>query len=131
MTIKLVGDKRLDRKFRKLSDNARGVVLVAAAAAGAKVVRDEAERLAPKRPGGGKGARGIRFERGKLTRTSVVMKIGYDKKTAWYLRFQELGTKFHAAQPHLRPALDGKRPAAMAAIGRILKLGIDAARRSS
>ena len=128
--ITLEGGKKLARRFAMLQREARGPVLVAATIAGAAPIRDEAERLAPKAPGSGRGARNIKFREGKVTRTVGSTDIGYDKRLAWHMLFQELGTKFHGAQPHLRPAMDNKKEEAARAVGRVLKLGIDAVRRA-
>ena len=122
----LIGDKQLLRRFAALQREAQGVVLSGAAVAGAVVVRDEAARLAPRLTG--RGAENIDIESVKTSRTLATVNIGYNKTKAWWLRFQELGTKFHAAQPHLRPALDTKRGEAVASVGRVLQLGINAAR---
>lgn len=121
------GDKILARRFQALLREASGGVLTASAVAGASVIRDEAERLAPKRTG--KGAASIKFEIRMISRNRASVDIGYDKR-AWYMRFQELGTKFHSAQPHLRPAMDGKKDEGVRAVGRVLALGVEAARQA-
>lgn len=41
-------------------------------------------------------------------------------KDAWYGRFQEFGTRHHAAQPFARPALDEEHEAAEALVGQAL-----------
>ena len=128
--ITLTGDKRLLRQFRALDRGAQGQVLTAAALAGAEIIRAEAARLAPQAPGSGRGARNIRIERAKVATGRVGVDIGYDRKMAWHLQFQEMGVAGQPAQPHLRPALDTKREAAGTRIGLMLKLGIDAVRRS-
>jgi len=128
--ITLTGDKTLARRFTRLQREAQGPVLTAAAVAGADVIREEAARLAPRGRRGSHAADNIKIESVKTSRTKAIVNIGYDKFSAWWLRFQELGTQFHRAQPHLRPALDNKKDAAVARFGRVLKLGIDAARRA-
>ena len=130
VTVTITGMKTLERRLKALGTNTRGTLLREATLAGASVVRDEAERLAPKRTG--KGAAGIKTNLvgGSLPGSSAKTEIGYDEKTAWFMTFQELGTKFHAARPHLRPALDTKKGEAVRAVGRVLKRGINAARRA-
>ena len=128
MSVTIRGMKTLERRMKALADNTRGELLRQAALAGADVVREEAQRLAPKRTG--KGAANIETTAKLDSSSRAVADIGYDKKDAWHMLFQELGTKFHSAQPHLRPALDTKKGESMHEVGRVLKRGIDAARRA-
>ncbi len=129
--ITLIGSKTLARRFAALERNAGRTILSQATAAGADVIRDEAIRLAPRSPGGGKHAADfIKRRRKKVSRSSALFQIGYDKKKSWYLRFAELGTKFHAAQPHLRPALDNKKTEVTNRVGVRLMQGIRAAMRA-
>jgi len=128
---KVVGDKVLRRRFRALDKNAQGVILVAAAAAGAGVIRDGARERAPRDPVSDEhGADHIEIEVSKRSKSRVRFDIGYDKTKAFHLKFQETGTKFHAAQPHLRPALDEDRDRAVDAVGKVIRLGVEAARRA-
>lgn len=127
----LLGGKVLARRFAALERNAQSRILAGAVTAGAEVIRQEAERLAPRDPRtSDHAAEQIKHQQGRVTRTEATAEIGYDKRKAWYLRFQELGTKHHRAQPHLRPAMDTKKGEAANAVGRVLRLGIDAARRA-
>lgn len=128
MTITIKGMDVLNRRLKALSDNTRGELLRKAGLAGAEVVRDEAQRLAPKRTG--RGAAGIKVEADQVSGSRTTAKVGYDKKDAWHMGFQELGTLHHAAQPHLRPALDTKKGQAVREVGRVLKTGVDRARRA-
>ena len=127
----LKGGKRLEKRLVALERNAQRNILSRAVAAGAAIIRDEARTLAPRDPASKvHAADAIVSRRKKVSRTRALFEIGYNKKKAWYLRFQELGTKFHSAQPHLRPAMDNKKDAAVAEVGRVLRGGIDAARRA-
>ena len=128
MSVTIKGMDVLKRRLKALGDNTRGELLRKAALAGAEVVREEAQRLAPKRTG--RGAAGIKVEADQTSGSSTTAKVGYDSKTAWYMLFQELGTRHHSAQPHLRPALDTKKGQAVREVGRVLKTGIDRARRA-
>ena len=131
ITANLLGDKTLARRLAALERNAGRTILSRATAAGAEVVREEAARLAPRSSTGGvHAADHIKRRRKKASRTRALFEIGYDRKKAWYLRFLELGTKFISARPHLRPALDNKKNEATREVGRVLKQGIDAARRA-
>ena len=130
MTVNVIGDRVLDRRLAALERNAGRTILSRATAAGAEVIREEAARLAPRSAGRGPHAADhIKRRRKKASRTSALFEIGYDRKKAWYLRFLELGTKFISARPHLRPAMDGKKDEATREVGRVLKRGIDQARR--
>ncbi len=120
--------KTLERRMKALVDNTRGTLLREAALAGAAVVRAEAERLAPRRTG--RGAAGIKVQATQTSSSSQKAEIGYDRKTAWHMLFQELGTRHHSARPHLRPALDTKKGESVREVGRVLKRGIDRARRA-
>ena len=127
----LVGDKILQRRFRALEKNAQGAVLAAAAAAGAGVIRNGARDRAPRDPTSSEHAADhIEIEVGKSSKSLAQFRIGYDHRKAWYLKFQETGTKFQAAQPHLRPALDEDRDMAVAASGKVFRLAVEAARRT-
>ena len=127
----LKGGKQLEKRLLALERNAQRTILSRAVAAGAVIIRDEARKLAPRDPASKvHAADAILSRRKKVSRTRALFEIGYSKKKAWYLRFAELGTKFHAAQPHLRPAMDTKKEAAVREVGRVLKDGIDVARRA-
>lgn len=127
----ITGDKKLARRFRALDQNAQGVILVAAAAGGANVVKDGARARAPRDPNSTEhGADHIEIEIDQKQRNKVRFNIGYDKRKAFHLKFQETGTQHHGAQPHLRPALDEDRGKAIDAVGKVLRLGIEAARRA-
>jgi len=129
--VTIEGDKKLRRRFRALDKNAQGLILVAAAAAGANVVKDGARDRAPRDPNSSDhGADHIEIEVDKRSGKSVRFNIGYDKSKALGLKFQETGTRFQAAQPHLRPALDEDRGKAVDAVGKVLKAGINAARKA-
>ena len=128
MSVTIRGMETLKRRMKALIDNARGELLRKAGLAGAEVIREEAQRLAPKRTG--RGAANIEIQVEQASGSNTTAKVGYDKKDAWHMVFQELGTRHHAAQPHLRPAIDTKKDQAVKAVGHVLKAGIDRARRA-
>lgn len=121
----LQGADVLRRRFAALERHARGAELRAAIAAGGMLVRDEATRLAPETD----EPDPIVMSEIKGAGPDASVDIGYDQEGAWHLSFAETGTRFQAAQPHLRPALD-RRDAVTSAVGRPLRRGIDAARRA-
>lgn len=69
-----------------------------------KIVRDDASGLAPIGPTG-ELSKNIILE---VDTKKLSVRIGPSSKV-WYGKFPELGTKFQAAQPYLRPALDSRR----------------------
>lgn len=124
------GMGKLLRRFAALDRVAQGVTLTAAAEAGASAIREEARRRAPRGATGTLADEGIDIESGRTTRTESSVNVGYDKTSAFYGTFQELGTRFHSAQPHLRPAVDSAGADAVEATGRVFRLAVDAARRA-
>jgi HK97 gp10 family phage protein len=64
-------------------------------------VADKARELAPKRTG--RGAASIHHEV-ERDGDGPVANVGYSPE-GFYMAFQELGTQYQEAQPHLRPAI--------------------------
>lgn len=78
--------------------------------AGAKPIRDEAQRRAPFDPVKSKGAhlqenQIIRYARDPNGGNAAAVAVGPAKWT-WWGAWQEWGTAHHKAQPYLRPAFD-------------------------
>ncbi len=142
MTIK--GDKELLKKIKALGSGVEQV-LEPAALAGAEVIKDQANSLAP--------GPHIETEVTEKSRTKAKGEIGPDKDH-WYYRFFETGTAPHeitpknagglqfmgagelivrmivhhpgmAANPFLRPAMDEKKKPAVDATGAEFKREID------
>lgn len=109
----------LERKLAQLSDELGGKVLARATEAGAEVIREAAESLAPREAGGGRrgyhGADRIGKERVKSTRNHAEVDVGAEKDAFW-LNIQETGTSDMPAQPWLRPAFDEAEGAAVAEV---------------
>ncbi len=123
----LQGAETLRRRLAALQRAASGPRVASGVKAGAMIIRDEAQRLAPKDTG--EGAENIVLGEAATSTSRAGVSVGYDADKAGHMIFAELGTRDRAAQPHLRPAFDGKKVAAVKALGVSFKAGIDSARR--
>lgn len=126
------GFDELNKALRSVGNRAGGLVLRNAAEAGAKVIVDEAQRLAPKKSG--KLAASIRAVVGRLQAGRVQVNISYGKD-AWYGGLVELGHALRRKRrgkeyghvppkPYLRPALDGKAEEAKDAVAASLRASL-------
>lgn len=109
------GMKTLEKRLKRMTQDVRGSHLREAAAAGAEIVRDVAEQLAPVSETGSRGhepgflAENVEAEV-QFTRNQDIARIHVGiHKDAFYGWFQETGTQFQPAQPFLRPALDATK----------------------
>ena len=148
-TVHIEGLKELDQALKQLPDRLARNGLRASVYAGAKVVRDEAKRRAPK------AVKALGTDQpppGTLKRSVIMKQIrelsGQDRQTffvtvrhgkkyrkqgkkgnlsqdAWYWRFIEFGTRKMAAMPFLRPALEAKRHEAAQAMKMRLRQRIE------
>lgn len=98
----------LERKFNQQGFVVRRQILAKAVKAGAEVIRDKAEQLAPRDTGQLAETENIRVIGAESTAAEVVARIG-PAKSSFYGLFQEKGTAFHPAQPFLNPALEQSR----------------------
>lgn len=152
--MQLRGFKELDDQLKTLPNKVAGVALERAVHAGAKVIRDEARRLAPKHDGPypksrkdrkpGMLKRSIVSRTNKKVRDGITVNIGPSKR-AWYGRLVEMGhaivTKATAGKtrkagrnvppkPFLRPAMDAKGAEAVKVLGvRLMREITDAVRK--
>lgn len=130
-TVTVSGLADLERRLTSLSADMGGKIARAAAMAGGRVIQKEAQRLAPKLTGSGK--KSIVVKREKRTQLAAEVAIGWNKPKkkgdpdAWYMRLVELGTVKMAPRPHIRPAFDSKKEAAVARVGAVLKTRLDKA----
>jgi len=102
-----IDTKKLLKALKKLPINIQKNVMVGSTRAGAKVVSDEAKRLAPSKRGVLKKSIGITKRKTKrgITTFSVSPRKG-GRNNGFYGRFIELGTSKMIARPFLRPALE-------------------------
>ena len=125
------GFEELNKALRDVGNRAGGLVLEKAAEAGAKIIADEAKRLAPRKTGA--LAEGITIEPARIQNGRAQINIGFSKKT-WYGRLVELGhhvrrakkgqkntSKFVPPHPFLRPAFDAKAAEAVDAVENSLR----------
>ncbi|GIV86628.1 MAG: hypothetical protein KatS3mg054_0657 [Chloroflexus sp.] len=142
LKVKIEGDKDLKRKLDLLGERARAALLKAVDA-GAEVIEEEANRLAP----GAHVVRGNQQVEGGTAEISVA-----PDEAHWYYRFFETGASEHeikgnplvfegdvglvvtkrvqhtgmAASPFLRPAVDGQKDAAVKRVGDVFRAEIEA-----
>lgn len=117
----LEGADELNAALRSVGDRAGGLLLKRAAEAGAAVITEEAQRLAPR--DSGTLAEGITAQPGRIQQGRAQIDISFDKSD-WYGMFVELGTENAPAHPFLRPALDAKAEEATDAVGQTLRDGL-------
>ena len=100
----------LEAVLNKLPIEMKKKVTRNAVAAGARVIRNEARKLAPyntRRTGGIHLRDAIRSER--IKSTNDVFRIGTRSREAPHAHLQEFGTVAHRARPFLRPAADSSQ----------------------
>lgn len=100
--------KEVMKALHNLPINIQKNVMTGATRASAKVVSDEAKRLAPTKSGALKKSIGITKRRSKnrnIISFSVSPRKG-GRNDGFYGRFIELGTSKMSAKPFLRPALE-------------------------
>lgn len=105
------GGEELKEALNALGEHASGTYLLHAVRRGGEITRDVAEQLAPRSATGSKGrapghlAANITMVDETATPTLAEVSVGTER-TAFYGFFQEAGTRYHPAQPFLRPAAD-------------------------
>lgn len=102
----------LEAKFNEIGYAVQRQVLIKAARKGAQLIRDEAEKLAPRRTGALAKSQIVTIAGTGSNSAEVVVKIGPDR-ARFYGLFQELGTAHHSSQPFLKPALESQHDAAL------------------
>lgn len=104
----------LERKFNQQGHVLRRKILTKAVKAGADVIREKAEQLAPRDTGQLAASELVKVIGADSNAAEVVARIGPTRST-FYGIFQEFGTAFHPAQPFLQPALDQSQAEALTA----------------
>jgi HK97 gp10 family phage protein len=125
--IHLEGMEELNKALRAVGLRAGGFTLRRAAEAGAEVIREEAERLAPRgdEPSNASAKYGrlsdnIRKEIHREQGGRIQINVGWGTDQFWGL-FLEKGTDHQPATPFLRPAFDGKADEAARMVREILE----------
>ena len=120
-TFKITGDKELKRTLFQMGQAAADI-LEGAATKAAEVVREGAERRAPR--DSGTLASNIFAEINEKSRTKVTISVGPGKE-AFYGIWVELGTAKTAPHPYLRPAADQEKDNAFATYSVEIKRALD------
>lgn len=144
-SFQITGLKKLQSRAKKLDANLRQRVYSKAVREAAKAsVLDEIRAKVPVRTGALKGSIVVRANnkpsrylfgvkiapRGDYAsqRTAKRRGVGAEYHPDWvarYYRFQELGTKYHAAKPFLKPGLQASAPEFLNSLRRELAEGIE------
>jgi HK97 gp10 family phage protein len=124
----IAGMDSLQQKLRSLEQVVQRKILIAAAKAGAAIVRDEAQRLAPRDTGALAEGMTIKANARQSDSREATVEVG-PGKDEFYGMFQELGTAFHSAQPFLGPALENKKTEVFEAMKQKAEEEIDKATR--
>lgn len=123
MDIQVDGLVDLEKALKALPAVVSKRLINTATRAGASVISREARKLVPKRSGVLRKNIGVQRHKRQSRPHSVLYKVGW-KGDGFYGRFLELGTRYQAARPHLRPALDANKREAINRIRVILWRGI-------
>jgi HK97 gp10 family phage protein len=140
--IEVKGLSELTDKLNKLPDKLAKRLFVRAISQGAKVIQDEVAVRAPVRQPGPHERAGKPIATGKselrypgnlkrqIVRRKVKregQKVTYQVKPtprAWYGRLVETGTRFAAAKPFMRPAIDAKGEASIKRVAEVIEAGL-------
>ncbi len=102
----------------------RRVLLTKSVKAGAEIIRQRAEELAPRDTGQLAESELVRVIGADSSAAEVVAKIGPDRK-CFYGMFQEFGTAFMVAHPFLNPALEQSQDEALKVSAEIVGKGLE------
>jgi HK97 gp10 family phage protein len=140
--IEVKGLSELIDKLNKLPDKMAKRLFIRAISQGAKVIQDEVAMRAPVRHPGPHERAGKPIATGKselrypgnlkkqIVRRKVKregQKVTYQVKPtprAWYGRLVETGTRFAAARPFMRPAIDAKGEASIKRVADVIEVGL-------
>ena len=139
MKLDFKGAKQLERKFRRLPQAMKGPILLKAANAGARPIRDDARRRAPRRGGLLKreivdrvlskdadlASVGVGWKRGKASRTPAFYGLFVEKGTAGRVRKSGGRTGRVSAKPFLQPAFDTNKDSSAKLMEGVLKAEIE------
>lgn len=121
-TFKMQGVSELQRSLNQLPDKLRDNAMKNAAAAGARLIRDEAKRLVPVDTGNLRDdivvARQVKV-RGMRRKLKIAGRVflGIRGDSRFYSHLVEFGSSRLSPRPFFRPALDAMAPQALKVIG--------------
>lgn len=121
MRVIVKGVPEAKAQLARLSDALAGQVLLKSVVAGALIVQNSAKRKAPYKTGNLR--RSIHIEPRVSNRGMAAVEVGTNVEYGHYLEF---GTRYMAARPYLRPALDENRTAVQTAVTSALRSQIAA-----
>lgn len=128
VNLNVQGLRDLDKALNKLDLKTRGNIMRRALTAGATPIVAEARRLAPADKGNLRKGINKKLRRAKGANDFVSsIDIGF-RAEVFYGQFLELGTRFMAARPMLRPAMDAAKHKAIAAFKKKMREGIERGR---
>lgn len=114
------GIEALEKKLGRVMSQVEAQVLAEAGAAAAEILQGGMSMRAPRDTG--ELASDIEAEL-IIRRGHVIARVG-PAKGSFYGMFQEFGTRFHAAQPFVRPTLDEDGPRAFAVLQQRIRAGL-------
>ena len=130
VTLRIEGLKQIDLALKKVGIEFERKIARSAVRAGAKIIMEEAKRLAPVDPDGQQTLKKsiqvvTRSKRVGDAVVSVATRSGrkYAPKNmnAFYAPFLEFGTEHQPAQPFLRPALRKRTPSAIREMVKVIQ----------
>lgn len=121
-TLRLDGTAQMQRRLLGLIPQVQHVIAPRAVAVGAQLVVSVARKLAPVDTGRLRDA--IAYEAVPDAKDPTVA-IGVRRPVSRRLHFVEFGTRFQAAQPFMRPAMDGSRGQMLQLMARAFDIGIN------
>src|SRR5262245_22663248 len=111
MPVTIKGLDALRRNIDKVGAQTETVIIERAVILGSEVLQGSMSMRAPVRTGRLAGAIEVEVQR-RVRRGAVVTRIGPSRE-GFYAKFIEFGTRFMAAQPFMRPAIDEDGPRAV------------------
>lgn len=131
VSVQVDGFGDLEKKLRRLPDAVRGRKLDSAARAGAEVLVEFMQAMAPRGDDGPPHAFQFIAANRMDTRSPEVVDYAVGPGGAgFYLTFHETGTLYLAPQPFMRPAKDAAEPHVIEAVADDLRRGLSLIARS-
>lgn len=130
ISVTFTGSAEVKAIFDAMPGKVQKKLIRHALRAAAKAIQEDAKRIAPDETGA--LAKSIKVRAMKRSRTRVGVQVFTDSdslqtdgKKGYYAAFTELGTSREAAQPFLRPALEGNKGQAQSMIASDIKDAVE------